>query len=679
MRYKPLFNESGAGYKSECSLNKIFFPGCYSVEIDHIGIDVGLPIDDCGDEHYIIGNLFVTDCGTMGPKQHNRVTGQVLVFTTRVEKVTKIYTRSFADGEWSVWRSLALTGMYDKIATTDELLASVEALVSVTKDTQNELVAETTRATEAEEALRVAVGVYSSEDNKTIIHLVAPYKANDTLRITLLANEQPEGYQVAVYTSSADGTLIDTYTRLSEIGSSADVVVPKDAEYITVRGAVNAHKTVRIENLGNEAVRAQAAESELQKQIVSKETILNNIAKGYIYSSYDNVTYTPFAETYKAGEILRITLLANDQKDNANVTVYGFENSDGTGSQKLVTFSSVGDAAMVVLEKNLNYISVRGVHLKFKSVRIESLSSRLLALEEYACVPCMFNPSVNLRKDSLKILDIGNSYTQDSHSYLKQLLQAAGIAETGFSLYKAVRGSASFYTWWQCYNDNDTAPYSISRTAGDIIEGIAGEGTAGDGSLFRNALTTVDWDIIIIHQVSNFAGEYHLWQQNNWRGSLREFIHIIRSTNPQACIGWLGVHSYKSNYSGNSEGSSLLRWENIVYATKLLRLNYGINFIIPYGTAVQNLRSCSLNDGEDFSTDGTHLASGLGDYVASCCYFQSLFAPRFGVSIVGNSYRIDVDETVVGQKSVTDTTAPVAQRAALLATCNMFEVQNPEE
>lgn len=150
VRYKPLFNESGAGYKSECNLNKIFFPGCYSVEIDHIGIDVGLPIDDCGDEHYIVGNLFVTDCGTMGPKQHNRVTGQVLVFTTRVEKVTKIYTRTFADGEWGAWRSLAQTGMYDKIANNDELFASVEELVSITKGLQADVEAEISRATVAD-------------------------------------------------------------------------------------------------------------------------------------------------------------------------------------------------------------------------------------------------------------------------------------------------------------------------------------------------------------------------------------------------------------------------------------------------------------------------------------------------------------------------------------------------
>ena len=137
VRYKSLQSERGEGYRYESSLDRIFSPGCYSVEIDHTGIDVGLPINDCGEEHYIVGNLFVTDCGTMGPKQHNRVTGQVLVFSTRVEKVTKIYTRTFADGEWGVWRSLAQTGMYDKIENSDELFASVEELVSITKGLQS--------------------------------------------------------------------------------------------------------------------------------------------------------------------------------------------------------------------------------------------------------------------------------------------------------------------------------------------------------------------------------------------------------------------------------------------------------------------------------------------------------------------------------------------------------------
>ena len=284
---------------------------------------------------------------------------------------------------------------------------------------------------------------------------------------------------------------------------------------------------------------------------------------------------------------------------------------------------------------------------------------------------------VDLKKDNLKILDIGNSYTQDAHTYLADILSAAGV-EDNFSLYKAVRGSASFDTWLDCYNDSDNASYSITHTAGKVLEGVAASGQANDGSAFRNALTAVDWDIIIIHQVSNYSPYYYAMTANAFYGKLYEFVRLIKETNPQAVIGWLLVHSYAESNSQNIEGwTSEERWKRIADATKGI-VNLGIDFVIPYGTAVQNLRASSLNDASDFSSDGTHLATGLGDYVASCCYYQTLFAPRFGKSITGNSFRQTVDETISGQMSITDTTAPVAQKAAMLATYDWYNINKPD-
>lgn len=165
VRLKPLLNEGDVGCKWESSLDKIFSPGNYVVELDHTGSSVGLPVDDCGSEHYIVGNLIVTDSGTMGPKQHNRVIGQMLVFTSRSEKLTKMYTRTFADGEWSGWRSLAFTGMYDEITTTDELLSSVVELVGVTRSMQVRLNDETARAVAAEDALLLRL--QGADDSKS--------------------------------------------------------------------------------------------------------------------------------------------------------------------------------------------------------------------------------------------------------------------------------------------------------------------------------------------------------------------------------------------------------------------------------------------------------------------------------------------------------------------------------
>lgn len=294
--------------------------------------------------------------------------------------------------------------------------------------------------------------------------------------------------------------------------------------------------------------------------------------------------------------------------------------------------------------------------------------------------PCMYNPSINFKKENLKILDVGNSYTDDSQSYLLKIL-SANNQNSGFSLYAAIRGGASFKSWYDCYWDNDTySSYSIVKKAGDTIKEVSGKGNPCDGTLFRNALSSVDWDIIIIHQVSTYSNDFTLWEGHSNAGYLNEFIQILRETNPQATIGFLLVHSYASSYQGNTERSSIDRWGKIADATKQIKSHYGIDFIIPYGTAVQNLRASSLNDKHEFSTDGTHLATGLGDYVASCCYYQALFAPRFGTSIIGNSFReVNLDENIAGVKNINDLNAHTAQKAAMLANYNMWSIMNPDD
>jgi uncharacterized protein YdcH (DUF465 family) len=308
---------------------------------------------------------------------------------------------------------------------------------------------------------------------------------------------------------------------------------------------------------------------------------------------------------------------------------------------------------------------------------VEELEKRIA--ETSGTVSKMYNPPVNFHKADLKVLDIGNSYTQDAQTYLPRIIAASGI-DTDFSLYRAFRPSASFKTWVDCWNDSDNEYYSIDFCAGTSLDGISGSSSASDGALFRKALQSVKWDIILIHQVSTYSNDYSLWEGNGAGGYLQELIRIIRVTNPQATIGYLMTHSYRGSYWANSEGSSYLRWRNIADATKQLKLEYGIDFIIPYGTAVQNLRASSLNDVYEFSEDGTHMGAGLGDYVAGCCYFESLLAPRYGVSIWGNTFRLaDLDESKGGRRNITDQTAVVAQKAAILATLDMWNVSDPDD
>jgi hypothetical protein len=317
----------------------------------------------------------------------------------------------------------------------------------------------------------------------------------------------------------------------------------------------------------------------------------------------------------------------------------------------------------------------------------------------WEAVSKMFNVPVNLKKPNLKVLDLGNSYTQDSIHYLEELLTAANIT-TGFSLYRCTRGASSFRTWVNLYKEVDTSTYTVGKVVGDAIPGInTGTGNPGDDNSWFVELLKNDWDIILIHQVSNFSDEYESWTGDGVAGGLTEYLRILKTYCPQASIGFYLVHSYPSwKESPYQEGDdSTERWKNIAKGVKWIKANYAIDFIMPYGTAVQNLRMTSINYTDpvdntkknDFSYDGKHLTSGIGDYVAACAYFEALFAPRYEVTVLGNTYTdTNIPVPQPGDSGyydgrgvpvqITAANALLAQRAAVLAVNDMFNLSNPE-
>ena len=287
-----------------------------------------------------------------------------------------------------------------------------------------------------------------------------------------------------------------------------------------------------------------------------------------------------------------------------------------------------------------------------------------------------------IKKTELRVLDIGNSYTIGATSLLPLIAKASKADLSTMCLYQCYRSGGSFKNWVDIYNDKDTKnTYSITKVVGGLPANVqTGIGEAGDGKLFRDVLTKETWDIIIIHQYSSYAPYYSKWNTNSSAGYLDELISIIKKNQPNAELGFLLVHSYWSGYSGNTEKSSYERWQLIANSAKSFCEDYGVDFVIPYGTAIQNLRLSSLNNEYDLTRDGTHCGYGLAEYTAACCYYESLIAPRCGISVLGNSARIDVSNKVSKYPSVnvTDENALIAQRAAYLATRDMYHCHNPE-
>lgn len=283
-----------------------------------------------------------------------------------------------------------------------------------------------------------------------------------------------------------------------------------------------------------------------------------------------------------------------------------------------------------------------------------------------------------LAKPDLKILHIGNSFTFDAVSYLPLIVESTGTNVSDLCIYRTMRSGGSFRSWYDTYCDNDYAfDYTIEKVIGGIDANIdTGTGKAGDGTLFRRALTEEKWDIIVIQPASTYSPYYDQWTGNGEGGYLNELMGIVKETQPQAAIGIMLVHSYASNYEGNTEKSSYDRWKLIAESVESCYKDYNISFVIPYGTAVQNLRATELNNDMDLTADGVHCEYVLTRYTASCCYYQSVLAPRTGISVTNDKTRINKDLITSASPmiSIDDDTAPIAQDAAIKAVENWYSV-----
>lgn len=296
------------------------------------------------------------------------------------------------------------------------------------------------------------------------------------------------------------------------------------------------------------------------------------------------------------------------------------------------------------------------------------------------------NYPVDLNRDTLRILHISNSYGGNLLYYVDDLLKAANIDVPNLLIERLVYSGGSFKNWYDVYNDKNASEYWYFKMTGDLDTNISGwEGEVNDGSKFRAMLGENTWDLIILNQASPFAPYHQNWDSTGNGGYLPELLEVVRKYQPTTPIGMLLIHSYAEDYKGNSEHwTTQERWEKIRDGIEWVKSAYNIDFIVPYGTAIENLRLTKYNNAYDLTGDGIHLASGLACYAAGCCYFERVLSHRFNTSVYGNPLRLSEP---VGKSTdtyenciipVDDEAADIAQKAAFLACQNMFEIRNPD-
>ncbi len=217
---------------------------------------------------------------------------------------------------------------------------------------------------------------------------------------------------------------------------------------------------------------------------------------------------------------------------------------------------------------------------------------------------------------TLKVLAIGNSFSQDALEHLYHIAKSAGFEQ--IVLANLYIGGCSLETHWNNAKHNIFA-YSYDKN-------VDGTWRSQENQTILHGLQDEVWDIITLQQVSGLSGIASSYQQEQ---RLSHLIGYVRqhTTNPHLKLAWHMTWAYQqgctkesfANY-GNDQNAM---YEAIVQATQReIAANRAFSLLIPTGTAIQNARTSCL--GDNLTRDGYHLSLNTGRYIAGLTWFRAL-------------------------------------------------------
>lgn len=215
-----------------------------------------------------------------------------------------------------------------------------------------------------------------------------------------------------------------------------------------------------------------------------------------------------------------------------------------------------------------------------------------------------------ISKDSVKILAIGNSFSDNAMNQLYSILQAFGVNE--IVLGNMYIGGCSVATH---YNNavNDSPSYQYRKN--DSRTPQAGTFVTTASTKLSDALTDEEWQVVTFQQASDFSGVVDTYDADQ----LNYLVDLAKALtgNKDLKIGWHMTWAYAANSTHSAfpkyNSDQMTMYEAIGGCVKQnILTNDRFDFVIPAGTAVQNARTSYV--GDNLTADGYHLNT-LGEYI----------------------------------------------------------------
>ncbi|MGN1013782.1 MAG: DUF4886 domain-containing protein [Butyricicoccus sp.] len=268
--------------------------------------------------------------------------------------------------------------------------------------------------------------------------------------------------------------------------------------------------------------------------------------------------------------------------------------------------------------------------------------------------------SVVKEDNTLNILAIGNSFTNDTMRYVSQIASSAGYDVTVGVLWKGSLSLANHVSYIQ----SDSPQYQYDLYTPDS----GGEKITQDGVSASTVFQDREWDLVFLQQSSHLSGIPSSFYDAEGNSYLSALTGMIRSqcSNPELSFTWLMGWAYAQDYEYayyavyNNDQMTMYRaiadtTQNTVWASGEFET------VIPVGTAVQNVRTSYV--GDNLNRDGRHLTYSLGRYTA-------------GMTVAA-AIGIDVNEVTYhpqGSPNVSHLHLPMLRKAAKAAVTDPFSV-----
>ncbi len=275
----------------------------------------------------------------------------------------------------------------------------------------------------------------------------------------------------------------------------------------------------------------------------------------------------------------------------------------------------------------------------------------------FTCVACS-NSNEELKKNweddgVLKILTIGNSFSDDAMEWVYDIAQSAGVKVYLGNLFY---GGCSLF---EHYNFAQNAKANYEYRVNENGEWITEEQTVMD-----TALKAQDWDYISFQQASGDSGKGESYNDQKQLDNLLKFVRERVGDKPK--FVWHMTWAYQTGsdhdafrkYFKNQQ----TMYEGIVSAVQSeITTREEFSVIIPSGTAIQNARTSFV--GDTLTRDGYHLSYKLGRYIA-------------GLTLFGSLSGVGLDTVIFAPEGVTEEEKAMAIKSAGKAIKKPFKITN---